>query len=67
MPDEIERRVRALAAAEGLSVDKWIAARLSDVARKSGSAAFLAAAGAEPEFQELEDVPFGCGAERERP
>jgi hypothetical protein len=65
LPDDIEQQVRALAKADGISVNKWIAARLADVARRSWSPAFLAAAGADPGFPELEDGPFGADAPRE--
>jgi len=65
LPNDLEQLLRALAKAEGLSVNKWIAARLTDVARKSWSPAFLAAAGADPDFPEIEDAPFGTDAVRE--
>jgi hypothetical protein len=65
LPDEIERQVRALAKADGISVNKWITARLTDVASKSWPPAFLSAAGADPDFPEIEDAPFGRDAQRE--
>jgi hypothetical protein len=55
LPDDTEQRVRALAKSDSISVNKWITARLMDVASKSWSPAFLAAAGADPDFPEIED------------
>ena len=65
LPDDIEQQVRALAKAAGLSVNKWIATRLADVATNSWPPAFLAAAGADPDFPEIEDGPLGVDAQRE--
>jgi len=62
---QLEQQVRALAKADGISVNKWIAARVADVAHKSWSPAFLAAAGADPDFPEIEDRAFGSDARRE--
>ena len=55
LSDEIEQQVRALAKAADMSVNEWIAARLTDVVSRSWSPAFLAAAGADPDFPEIED------------
>lgn len=65
LPDDIEQQVRALAKADGISVNKWITARLTDVANTSWSPAFLAAAGADPDFPDVEEGPFGPDARRE--
>jgi hypothetical protein len=65
LPDDIEQQVRALAKADGISVNKWITARLTSVANKSWPPAFLAAAGTDPDFPEIEDGPFGVDAGRE--
>jgi hypothetical protein len=55
----------ALGPSDGISVNQWITARLADVAKKARSPAFLAAAGADPDFPEIEDTPFGTDAQRE--
>lgn len=65
LSDEIEQQVRALAKADGVSMNKWIAARLTDAANRSWSPAFLAAAGADPDFPEIEDGLFATDARRE--
>ena len=65
LPDNMEQQVRALAKADGISVNKWIAARLTSVAKKSWAPEFLATAGADPDFPEIEDSPFGADAGRD--
>jgi hypothetical protein len=65
LPDDIEYRVRALAKASGATVNKWIASQLSNAVKKSWSPGFIAAAGADPDFPEVEKATYGADGDRE--
>ena len=66
LSDEIEERVRTLAQAEGVSINKWISSQISRAARASWSPEFLAAAGADPDFPDPRPTRFGADAFREK-
>ena len=65
LPGEIERRVRKAAKAEGTSVSRWIATRVSSVVENSWSPKFIAAAGADPDFPEIDEISYGADSPRE--
>jgi predicted transcriptional regulator len=65
LPDDIEERARALAKANGASVNKWIASQISAAVRRSWSPEFLAAGGADPDFPEVETLEYGTDSGRE--
>jgi hypothetical protein len=65
LPTEIEKQVRAHAKAEGMTVNRWIATQITRVVQKSWSPEFLAAAGADPDFPEIEEATYGSNAPRE--
>jgi len=68
LPDEIERKARKAARDRKTSVSRWIAEEVEKSLKTSWPKEFLDAAGAFPDFPEVEELRRGYGndAPRER-
>jgi hypothetical protein len=66
LPDEVERRARKAARAEGTSVSRWIAGQVVRRLEESWPKAVLDAAGAFPDFPNARELRKGYGKDRPR-
>jgi hypothetical protein len=66
LPDELEEKARRAAKAAETSVSKWIAGRVQTSLEDSWPQAVLDAAGAVPDFLDLEKIRRGDGVDSPR-
>lgn len=68
LDDALEKTVRRQAKAEGVSVSKWISARIEAAGNDSWPASVLSAFGTWNDVSDLSDIPaaYGKDAPRER-
>jgi hypothetical protein len=66
LPDPIENKARKAAKAKGTSVSRWIAEQVVDSVERVWPKGVLDAAGALPEFPDLEEIRAGYGADAPR-
>jgi hypothetical protein len=66
LPDQIEKRARKAAKADGKSVSRWIAERVVHDLDTAWPKEVLEAAGAIPDFPDLEALRGGYGPEAPR-
>jgi hypothetical protein len=66
LPDEIEKRARKAAKAEGTSVSRWIAGQVEHRLKGAWPKAVLDAAGAFPDFPSVQELRKGYGKDRPR-
>ncbi len=66
LPDAIEKKARQAAKAERKSVSRWVADQLVQSLDSAWPAAVLDAAGAIPDFPDLEQLRKGYGPESPR-
>ena len=68
LPDKLEAKARRAAKAKKLSVSRWIAEELSRGLEETWPAAVLEAAGAVPDFPDVDEIrrDYGRDARRER-
>jgi hypothetical protein len=66
LPDAIENKARKAAKAKGTSVSRWIAEQVVDSVARVWPKGVLDAAGALPDFPDLEEIRAGYGADAQR-
>lgn len=66
LPDEIETKARKAAKAKGKSVSRWIAEQVTQNLANTWPQAVLDAAGAFPDFPDLEEIRKGYGQDAPR-
>ena len=66
LSDDVEAKVRKAAKAEGASVSRWIAGKVSQAVNTSWSADFLELAGAFPDFPDVDELRKGYGQDAPR-
>jgi hypothetical protein len=66
LPDAIENKARKAAKAKGTSVSRWIAEQVVDSVERTWPKGVLDAAGALPDFPDLEEIRAGYGADAPR-
>ncbi len=66
LPDAIENKARKAAKAQGTSVSRWIAEQVLDSVERAWPKGVLDAAGALPDFPDLEVIRAGYGADAPR-
>lgn len=66
LSDEVERRIRQAAEAQGKSVSRWISGRLTELVDQSPAGELLLLAGAFPDFPDIDDLRAGYGPDARR-
>ncbi|HXB69323.1 MAG TPA: hypothetical protein VNY05_13825 [Candidatus Acidoferrales bacterium] len=66
LPDEVEKKVRKVAKAQKMSVSHWIADQVKDKVAKSLPQSWIDAAGAFPDFPEVDELRKGYGKDAPR-
>jgi hypothetical protein len=66
LPDQVEKKVRRAAKAEGMSVSRWIADRVVHSVDDAWPKGVLNAAGAIPDFPDLDELRRGYGPDSRR-
>ena len=66
LADDVEKKVRFAAKKEGLSINKWIALKVAGTVSDHWPEAVLKAAGALPDFPDLEELRSGCAVDSQR-
>jgi hypothetical protein len=66
LPDEVERKARKAAKAKGKSVSRWIADQVVQSVGDTWPKAVLDAAGAFPDFPNLDEIRSGYGSDLSR-
>ena len=66
LPDEVERKARKAAKSKGKSVSRWIADQLTQSFEDTWPKAVLDAAGAVPDFPDLDEIRSGYGSDLSR-
>lgn len=66
LPDEIENRARKAAKTKGASVSRWIAEQIVNSLQDSWPKSVVSAAGAFPNFPDVDDIRKGHGKDAAR-
>jgi len=66
LPDDIEKRARKAAKARKISVSRWVASQIEKNLEDSWPQAVLDAAGAIPDFPDIEEIRKGYGKDAPR-
>jgi muconolactone delta-isomerase len=66
LPDDIENKARKAAKARETSVSRWIAERVVDALQEVWPKGVLDAAGALPDFPDVEEIRAGYGKDSTR-
>ena len=66
LPDDVEKRARNAAKAQGQSVSRWVASQIEKSLEDRWPQAILDAAGAIPDFPSIEEIRSGYGEDAPR-
>jgi hypothetical protein len=66
LPDEVEKKARKVAKAQGKSVSRWVATQIVSGLAEGWPQGVLDAAGAFPEFPDLASIRQGYGKDAPR-
>jgi len=66
LPDEVEKKARKVAKAQGKSVSRWVATQIVSGLSEGWPQGVLDAAGAFPEFPDLASIRHGYGKDVHR-
>jgi len=66
LPDDIEKRARKAAKARKISVSRWVASQIEKNLEDRWPQAVLDAAGAIPDFPDIEEIRKGYGKDAPR-
>jgi hypothetical protein len=66
LPDDVENKARKAARAQKKSVSRWIADQIKHNVEKSLPQSWIAAAGAFPDFPDVEELRKGYGKDAPR-
>jgi predicted transcriptional regulator len=66
LPDDLEKKARKTAKAQGKSVSRWIASQIENSLEDRWPKAVIDAAGAIPDFPDVEELRKGYGSDAPR-